>query len=154
MEEQFIHHSQRWWQSIQEDRLITGDVRNDEGSQAEPSWLGQQKGNTLAETHEINLFKTDNASVLCSCSFYMVGCQQSGAAKVPVWVTPSGVTWVGATLSLCAHQSHSVPQLDTAHNRLRVEMRTGRDHSLITITGKTCRKSDLLLNKSELDNEK
>lgn len=86
-----MHHNQRWWQSIQEDGLITGDVRNDKGSQAEPGWLGQQKGNTLAETHEINSFKIDSGFILCYCSFYMVGCQQSGAAKLSVWATPSMV---------------------------------------------------------------
>lgn len=45
VEEHFMHHNQRWWQSVQEDGLITGDVRND--GWREPSWArlaGSAKG--------------------------------------------------------------------------------------------------------------
>lgn len=74
-----MHYNQRWWQSIQENGLVIGDVRNDEGSQAELGWLGQQEGNTLAGTQEMVdglrksiLFKTDSGFILCYCSFYTV----------------------------------------------------------------------------------
>ena len=53
VEEQLMYYNHTWWQSVQENGVIIGDVRNDEGSQPESGWLGQQEGNILAGTCEM-----------------------------------------------------------------------------------------------------
>ena len=94
-----MHYNHRWWQSIQENGLIIGDVRNDEGSQAESGWLHQQEGNTLAGTHEMAdglrkpiYLKLIMDSYSATVHFIQLGCQLFGAGSchsLSVWTTPS-----------------------------------------------------------------
>jgi len=67
---------------------MIGDVRNDEGSQAELGWLDQQKWNTLAGTHEMAdglrksiYLKLVTDSYSAAVHFIWFGCQLFGASS-------------------------------------------------------------------------
>lgn len=67
---------------------MTGYVRNDERSQAESGWLGQQEGNTLAGTHKMSeglrksiYLKLIMDSYSATVHFIRFGCQLFGAGS-------------------------------------------------------------------------
>lgn len=105
-----LHYNHRWWQSIQENGLIIGDVRNDEGSQAKLGWLGQQEGNALAGTPEIAdglrksiYLKLIMDSYSTTVHIIQFGCQLSGAGSChlqSLWTTPSKLDLLPTVASL------------------------------------------------------